>query len=826
MPVKQHTHGTGFDFLLEAYRPLAGIPDEMLGPDGRPLAHWRRFLGMLGALGPEELGRRFASADRYMHEAGVYYRTYDEVGGAERPWPLAHMPLLMAPGEWARLSAGLVERAEVLEAILRDAYGPQSLVRTGMLPAAVLAGSPAFLRPMVNAEPERGAHLAFYAADVGRGPDGRWWVLDDRSEAPSGAAYALQNRMAVERSLAAIFRGMRVHRLADFFDAFRRTLAGLAGESGARIGLLTPGIQNETYFEHAYLARYLGLLLVEGGDLTVREAMAYVRTVKGLQAIDVLWRRLDGAASDPLYLDSASQLGVPGLVRAVRSGNLRVANSLGSGLAQSRALLAFMPGIAEHLLGRAPALPSIATWWCGEEAARRIVLEQFDELLVGPAHDRMALPEGLPGGPVPVASLDAGARARLVAAIERRGVDFVGQEMVKLSTMPVWDGRRLQPRPFLLRVFVARTRYGWKVMPGAFCQVSAGVNPLAISLRAGGQSADVWVIADGPVDSKTLLPGDHDATVRRHTGALPSRAGDNFFWLGRYVERTDAALRLLRAYIRRMTDEPDDAAPIQGALAAALLELGVLDALDPDAGPMEVARTACDGMPRIVGSAFSAAARVRDRFSPDGWRALRDLDALAATPCGPAATENDLTERIGQSLRLVSAFAGLAQENMSRHSSWLFLEIGRRIERATATARFALRFAGGAMEPLGCDVLLELIDSSITYRQRYSIQASRVTVLDLAVLDPGNPRSVAFQVDRIVEHAAALAGRAGGDMPVELEAQARRLQSRLAQTRATAVDDDFLEEAMGAVHAIAANVGDSFFSDQDPGGGSGAGSGA
>jgi len=366
-------------------------------------------------------------------------------------------------------------------------------------------------------------------------------------------------------------------------------------------------------------------------------------------------------------------------------------------------------------------------------------------------------------------------------------------------------------------VFVARTRYGWKVMPGAFCQVSAGVNPLAISLRAGGRSADVWVIADGPVDSKTLLPAEKDAAVRRHTGALPSRAGDNFFWLGRYVERIDAALRLLRAYIRRMTDQPDDAAPVQGGLAAALVELGVLDAPDPQAGPMEIARSACDGLSRIVGSGFHAAARVRDRFSPDGWRALRDLDALVATPCGPDATENDLGERIGQALRLVSAFSGLAQENMSRHTSWLFLETGRRIERASSTVRFAQRFTASEMAPLGLDVLLELIDSSITYRQRYSIQASRVTVIDLAVLDPGNPRSVAFQVERIVEHAAALGGRAGRDMPSDLEAQAGRLRSRLALARAITVDDDFLAETAAGLHAMATRVGDAFFSDDEPG---------
>lgn len=817
MPATQYAPGADFDFLLEAYRPLPGVPDEMLGPDARPLPHWRRLLEMLGALGPDELERRFAGADRYMHEAGVFYRTYEEIGPAERPWPLAHMPLLMAPAEWATLSAGLVERAEVLEAVLADLHGSQALVREGALPAAAVAGSPDFLRPMVDPDRQQ-VHLAFYAVDVGRGPDGRWRVLEDRSQAPSGAAYALQNRMAIERSLTAVFHRMRVHRLADFFDRFRSALAAMGSRDFPRIGLLTSGIQNESYFEHAYLARYLGLLLLEGSDLRVSEARAHVRTVKGLQPIDVLWRRLDGSAADPLALDSTSQLGVPGLVRAVRAGELSIANSLGAGLGQSRALFAFLPRIAERLLGRPLMLPGAATWWCGEEAARRRVLEGLDRLepiLIAPAHDGALLQEGLPTGPVPVADLDAPARARLQTAIERRGIDFVGQEMMRLSTMPVWDGQGLQPHPFLLRLFVARTPDGWKVMPGAFCRVSPGEDPLAISLRTGGLSADVWVIADGPVDSKTLLPQEDDAAVRRHTGALPSRAGDNFFWLGRNVERIDAALRLLRAYIGRMNDEPDQAAPVQGALAAAMAELGVIEAVEPEAGPMELARQACARLPRIVGPAFNAAARVRDRFSPDGWRALRDLDALVATPCGPAPTESDLAERISQSLRLVSAFSGLAQENMNRHSAWRFLETGRRIERASATTRFALRFAANEMAPLGCDVLLELIDSSITYRQRYSIHASRVTVIDLAVLDPANPRSVAFQIDRIREHAAALAVRAGGDMPVFLGAEAERLQAHFMQSRATAVDDAFLEETMAALYAIAARVGDSFFSDRD-----------
>ena len=278
--------------------------------DGRVRAHWRPFLGMLAALGADEINRRFAAADRYLRGSGVFYRVYEDAAGIERPWPLSHVPLIIEPAEWRQLEAGLIQRAELLEAVLADAYGPALLSRDGRLPAALIAGNPEFLRPLVGVAPPGGAHLRFYAVDVGRGADGRWWVLGDRAQAPSGAGYAIENRLALSRAIPDIYRTTRVERVAPFFQAFQAELSALSRQDDAHLCLLTPGPMSETYFEHAYLARYLGLLLVEGEDLSVRDDGVFIRTVSGLQRTEVLLRRIDADFADPLELNAASRLGV------------------------------------------------------------------------------------------------------------------------------------------------------------------------------------------------------------------------------------------------------------------------------------------------------------------------------------------------------------------------------------------------------------------------------------------------------------------------------------------------------------------------------------
>ena len=414
-------------------------------------------------MGPKEIDRRFAAADRHLHDSGVFYRVYEDAAGAERPWPLSHVPLLIDAAEWQALKAGLVQRAELLEAVLADAYGPATLVREGRLPAAVIAGNPEFLRPLVGVAPPGGAYLRFYAVDVGRSPAGHWWVLGDRTQAPSGAGYALENRLALSRAMPDVYRELKVERLAPFFQAFQAELSALNRQDDSRVCVLTPGPMNETYFEHAYLARYLGFLLVEGEDLTVRDDGVFIRTVSGLKRAEVLVRRLDADFADPLELNARSRLGVPGLVQAVRDGTVVIANALGSGVVEARALLSFLPALAPAVLGRDLALPNVATWWLGQARARDEIIGRLDEMVIASAF----LGE-LPG---------FGERREVLGATlepdERRadpGSDRPPRHRLRrarrpsrLSTTPVWRNGRLEPRPFTLRLFLARTGEGWRV---------------------------------------------------------------------------------------------------------------------------------------------------------------------------------------------------------------------------------------------------------------------------------------------------------------------------------------------------------------------------
>jgi uncharacterized circularly permuted ATP-grasp superfamily protein/uncharacterized alpha-E superfamily protein len=781
-----------FNKLLSDYRPLPGIVDEMVQADGGVRAHWQAFLGALGLLGVEEINRRFAAADRYLRDSGVFYRVYEDPAGAERPWPLSHLPLIIDATEWKALKAGLIKRADLLERVLADAYGPAQLVRHGLLPAALVAGNPEFLRPLVGVAPPGGAFLQSYAVDVGRGADGCWWVLGDRTQAPSGAGYGLENRLALQRAIPDLYRALKVERLAPFFQAFQAQLSAFNRQDDSRVCLLTPGPMNETYFEHAYVARYLGLLLVEGEDLTVREDGVFIRTVSGLKRAEVLLRRLDADYADPLELNARSRLGVVGLVQAVRDGKVVIANALGAGLVEARAMLAFLPALARVVLGADLAIPNVATWWLGQADAGAAMLEKLDGMVIAPA-----FVEPLPdiGAGTLGASLDPDQHRRIAQSIADRGVDFVAQEAVTLSTMPVWRDGRLEPRPFVLRLFLARGGDGWIVMPGGFVRIADDVDARAVNLQSGGRTADAWVLAEGPVAETTLLPAAEHITIRRATGSLPSRAAANLFWVGRYVERAEATLRLVRALINRITDV-SARTPITARITALLGVWGAGPNEIPHAKATLFARAALargdleGSLPRLARAARQAASAIRDRVSPDAWSALFD--------------------RVESSLRIVSSFSGLAQENMTRLSGWRFLELGRRIERAIATCRFVRQF-GDASGPEGAlDVLLELCDSQITYRQRYVMIAARAPVIDLVALDPKNPRSVAHQFDDIEAHLAELPKRNAEGRLSPPQQIAAAIATTLRTTDAAAVDDALILRAEDALMRLSDAIASSY----------------
>ena len=416
--------------------------DEMQDAQGQIRQHWAPLMRALDELGIAEVELRHKEALKLLRENGVTYNVYGDPNGNSRPWQLDPIPFIIAPDEWQTIETGLIQRATLLNKILADCYGAQDLIRSRWLSPALVFGQPDFLRPCHGIKIPGDTFLHFYAADLSCSPDGRWWVVSDRTQIPTGAGYALANRLVTSRILPEPFRENQVHRLAGFFLAAQNALSQLAPRQAdkARVVMLTPGPHNETYFEQAYLARYLGYMLVEGQDLTVRDNHVWLKTLSGLERVDVILRRVDDDFCDPLELINNSILGVPGLVEAVRAGTVVIANALGSGLVQSPAFMSFLPGLCRHLLNEPLKLPSVATWWCGQKIAREHVLKNLDRLVVKPAfrtHLKIAEAE----------------RGELKRRIEFDPDLFVAQERVELSTAPSWDKNSLAAQPVSLRVF-------------------------------------------------------------------------------------------------------------------------------------------------------------------------------------------------------------------------------------------------------------------------------------------------------------------------------------------------------------------------------------
>lgn len=732
--------------IIADYRLLPGVPDEMIDPSGAIRPGWDKLMAAFDALGPSELAARVERADQYLRDAGVFYRKYDGAEGKERAWPLAHIPLLINEADWVQISSGLTQRAELLEAIVADIYGSNTLVQEGLLPPELIAQNSEFLRPLVGIRPVSGHYLHFCAFELGRGPDGSWWVLGDRTQAPSGAGFALENRVATTRALSEIYASLNINRLAGFFRGFRDALFNQAQRDGGRVGILTPGQLNETYFEHAYIARYLGLMLLEGEDLVVEDGQVMVRTVAGLKPVSVLWRRLDASFADPLELRYDSHIGTPGMVEALRAGSISMINALGTGIMETRALAAFMPRLCKHLLGTGLELPEIATWWCGQGAEREFVLDNFDQLMIGPAFSTQLPFDDLRGTALG-ASMTAEQKADLKSRIANDGGAYVGQEPVRLSTAPVYVDGKLEPRPITLRVYAARTDEGWTIMPGGFARVGSTTDTTALAMQRGGQAADVWVLSSKPVEQVSLLPREGEKLVRNAPGNLPSRAADNLIWLGRYAERCEASVRILRAYNARLAELSKPDLPILTHCAA------LLETLDVDA-----AEAMPQGLLASIDSAVHSAGQIRDRFSPDGWLALTDLQKTAQRFAARIDTGDDATRAMTVLLRKLAGFSGLVHENMYRFAGWRFLELGRRLERAMQLARITGWLTAPEAPDGSVEMLLEIGDSVMSHRRRYSVTAGALSAVDLLVLDPLNPRSVLFQLADLRDQIEALPG--------------------------------------------------------------------
>lgn len=740
--------------LLDNLHTEPGRHHELLAANGQPHVHWQRFAELLGQLTPQQMQQRVDLVNRQIRENGVTYNIYGDSQGPDRSWRVSAVPNLIPAEEWAVIADGVAQRAGLLDAILHDLYGDQDLLRHGLLPTELIYGHPNFLWPCVGMQPVGGRFLHLYAVDIARAADGRWWVMSDRTQAPSGAGYALENRQVVARAFPTLYQQLGVRALTGFFQTLMHTLRQQAPTEGEPplIVLLTSGRYNETYFEHVYLARHLGIPLVEGSDLSVRQPHVYLKTLRGLRRVHAILRRLDDDFCDPLELRGDSALGVPGLLAVARAGNVLIANALGTGVLESPGLLGFLPTVCEHLLGETLRLPSLATWWCGEPPVMEEALQQLDKLVIKAAYPTQHF------GPLFGPRLDAAALHKLQQRIRCRPYAYLAQERLEMGQALVWDptSQRFRSHACGMRVYAVASEQGYVVMPGGLSRVASSPKEDTVSMQRGGTSKDTWVCfssrqrEDVP---QARLIGVRD--LRRHDPFLPARIAENLFWLGRYAERCEYQARLIRSALARFLEQDPEQAP---ALLLALHHGGLLELL-PTTGEIgqRLLRAIRSDSPHpdlhsTLRALIGSASEVRSRLSQENWIAIVELEQEAGSLDPEQLDPAAVLAFIDRLLLSLSALAGFALDDMTQDQSWHFLMLGRRLERLQSLGNLFAHTFSIPLEPAGADLdwLLEMGNSRITYRSRYLASAQLIPVLDLLLLDPSNPHALSFQIKELL----------------------------------------------------------------------------
>jgi uncharacterized circularly permuted ATP-grasp superfamily protein/uncharacterized alpha-E superfamily protein len=815
--------------------------DEMLDGNRGVRAPWREVAAAVRRLGTDGLAQRQRGIARLLADDGVTYRAY----GAQlhQPWMLDPIPMLVDELDWVTLEAGVRQRAELLDLILTDLYGPRELLSAGLLPPEVVYGHSGFVRPVDGVRLARPRQLFLAAADLARDSDGHWRVIADRTQAPSGAGYAMENRRVVSQVLPGLYRDSRIRRLNPFFQSMRLALQQLAPNpiEAPRVVMLTPGVHTETAFDQAFLSALLGFPLVEGTDLTVREGRVWQHSIGGLEPVDVILRRVDAWFCDPLELRSDSRLGVPGLVQAARLGSVAVVNGLGSGVLENAGLFPFLPRIAEVLLSQPLQLPSAPTWWCGDELSRRHVLARLDSLVIKPISRRVARSSRFGW------ELSAAQREELIRRIEAEPYAWVGQQPLTLSTAPTATPGGLEPLPALLRTFAVAHDGGYIVLPGGLSRVAPQAGALTVSNQEGALAKDVWVLAD---DSAPTVGNQVDGPVAGDPvlAAISPRVAEDLFWLGRYAERAESAARLVGVCDNRWRDSnpaadraiDDCLAVLLGALAqlstsSELAEVGEAAEFDlnatarptgPEVGAYLLAVLGDEARPGTVAhdtrQLRELATAVRDQLSGDTWAVLARLERTLR-PFAGRIDPGEIPGALTVILETLLAFAGLAAESMVRDPGWHLLDTGRRIERALQVAR--LLHAGlvvrapAAVEDLVAESVLIAAESIITHRRRYGAGAGIETVLSLLLFDRDNPRGVAYQLDQLTTDLRRIAGT--GEIAAVLAEQLDNLNAVLREATAVALAqplgserlalDEVLTTLINELHQLAEAIATTHF---------------
>lgn len=772
--------------------PLTPAYNEFWASEEQPRAEQRLLLSYLEGKTPAEMRRLGGLILRRIREQEVTFNILGSPEGSNRPWQLSPLPLVLPHDQFAELSRGLDQRARLLNQVIADAYGEQRLIKQGIIPARLVLGNPNYWRACHGWMPLGRHHLHLAATDVGRGPDGRFHVFSDRTSAPAGAGYALENRLVLGRTLHELFRDYSTQKINGFFATLRQTVEQLApaGTSPPRVAMLTPGMHDESSFEHAYLSRYLGFELVEGRDLTVRDNMVYMKTLSGLRRVDVVLRRVYDAYCDPLELREDSVLGVAGLVAAARAGNVGVANALGSRLVESPAFKAFLPQIARYFLDEELILPSVETLWCGSPASLGRVLASLDDWVLKPAFRER---QGELLWPVQASTSQ---RDLVVQQLKARPEDYVAERWPILSVAPVWEETRLGTQSVALRMFSSRDQDSYTVLPGALARLDSAPDGLFLSGASDRCTMDVWVPSPSPESAQPLpaMP-ERLLEIRRGGVRLPSRLLDDIYWLGRYSERCDNIARLVRAGLERSGFEAGPDAP--NALSGIMQALQRLEIIPPTSSNVAnkgtsssraieavllgvvFDRSQSNNLPAAISRVRSLTQRVRSRLSRDAWEVFRRLGSQLEKAPPPGSQEGDIAiDVLTEILTNMAAVAGTSLDNMVHGHAWAFFDMGKRVERGVFTLILLQTMLQTQATRTRMEALLDVCDSLLTYRTRYLSSLQPAPVVDLLLTDDTNPRSLIYQVNVLMEHVRSLP-RTNAALRSRAEQRVIALQSNL-----------------------------------------------
>ncbi|SDN70630.1 circularly permuted type 2 ATP-grasp protein [Vreelandella arcis] len=711
------TAGLVEDYLNQLGEGQPGTFDAMLDRHGQLRPGWQALISGLEALGTDGRQRRHEEIQRLLAENGVIFNRHDETQG--RSWRLDPLPWVIDQAEWQALEAGMIQRSRLFNALFDDIYGARTLFDAGLLPTQTLLASPHFLLPCHDAKPSDRSAINFHGIDVMQDTKGQWRVLGDRLQAPAGTGFALENRILMARALPEMYRNAPLKRLAGFLDKYHRTLTSLAYQhrDNPYVVLLTPGPGSPRYVEHAYLANYLNINLAEGQDLVVRDSQLWLRTLGGLQAVDVALRHCDDAYCDPLELKGDSQLGVPGLLQASRASGVALSNALGVGVLETPALADYLPALCEHLLGETLLLPNATASTTPATA---------------PVFDR---------------------------------------QMQRLTPTA------LNLRCFVSRTPGSVTTPGhlpshYHVMPGGLAWVGAPGSP---SLKSPVVK-DVWITANTPQPHVSQLRQARGPAVATRDGTdLPSRVAESLFWLGRYGERLDARSRLLReALLRLMEYDQDEIAdrlldelllaldistqnndgeriktPLVGFSQKRTALLAQFDASTPQA------------LPSLFSQLLGNARSIRDHLGDDAWRVLHQLRQRVST-FSPRLDTSAARRACEDISAQVAAFFGLCNETMPHHYGWRFMDIGRFLDRLLGLLALLKLTLNAPLSPglALWEVVLATTDNFTAYRRRYRSELHPEAILDLLLFDETNPRSVGYMLKRLERQIDRLPGSA------------------------------------------------------------------